>query len=191
MRSDRRRSRPARQLQLSGALEDGRYSVPARFRHEQETLRLDAREPMPVGDLALALSAGIVGPAGSRRSLGTARGSCRGGAWPRRRTDGADLRRSRRTRKYSPGPEDPQAAGVGQTQTRRTTKPSGFILDCGAWDEARVVGTSPTYDTFLATWHTPLWERSAITFPSDAEGQVRKLDVRGLRTYRRVGDSHR
>lgn len=102
------------------------------------------------------------------------------------------------------------------------------------WDEARVVGTSPTlpleryagayvdeafgearvshdgqglvvtlgprhtgrlehwhYDTFIATWDNPLWGRSAITFPVDAEGQVRELDVRGLRTYRRMDDSDR
>lgn len=45
------------------------------------------------------------------------------------------------------------------------------------------------YGTFMATWDNPLWGRSAITFPVDAEGQVRELDVRGLRTYRRVRQS--
>ena len=47
------------------------------------------------------------------------------------------------------------------------------------------------FDTFIATWENPLWGRSAITFPIDAEGEITELVVRGLRSYRRVDEPAR
>lgn len=71
-------------------------------------------------------------------------------------------------------------------EARVTHDAEGLVVTLGPRHTGRLEHWH--YDTFIATWENPLWGRSAITFPVNAVGRVPEMDVRGLRTYRRVED---
>ena len=98
-------------------------------------------------------------------------------SWDAARVDGT--RPSLALARYAGSYTDP---GFG-TATVRHDSVSGLSVTLGPRHTGRLEHWH--YDTFIAYWDDPTLGRSALTFPVDALGNVREMEVRGLRTYRR------